>query len=309
MQTNQHGQQVDWAYGADARSLAVFRSGVAWHLCLVRGDGSVHCETIGLSWPVEAGGTLTFRRSAPPEHALEQSERLEHAFQALGPLKQLFADPTCAIDARDRLWCDDGAGFRLLLSGVRDATPECALMLDGTVQCRGANGYGQLGNGQRSSGARAHAVVAGLDDVVQVASSGVNACARKRDGSVFCWGTSFGPDFPPAAAGIPLCRLQPRPPLPPEEPCPAVSGRGDDVCGRARYNAQRFGRDQSPIVLREPDEQCAGPGEDYVPVPTRITLVDHAVWVAVSHAGVTLVRSDGMVVEGTSGAVRDIVVR
>jgi len=239
---------------------------------------------------------------------LLQTKRLDEAFGKLGKLKKIFADPDCAIDDSNRLQCLGEKGAKLILEGVLDATPECALMLDRTVRCWGANQFGQVGNGLRSPTEAVPARVLDLKDVERIASSGVNACAIRRDGALFCWGANFGPDFPKAAAANPLCQLQERPPPPPDEPCPSVPRGGDDVCGRMRYNAGRSGGQEGPIVLRDPGGRCVGPGEDYVPAPTRINFVDKAAFVEPNHEGLRVVRKDGVVVEATSTFLREIAV-
>lgn len=66
-------------------------------------------------------------------------------------------------------------------------TSACAVLRDGTVQCWGDNGYGQLGDGS-SNRRLVPGPVPGLTDVVQVEVGDVHACARKRDGAVLCWG-------------------------------------------------------------------------------------------------------------------------
>jgi hypothetical protein len=307
--TNHHGMQVEWLLREHVRSLAVFRSGVGWHLCFVRSEGSPHCETLRSSWAVEDGATVRFQSSEPSEPQILQTQRLNDAFGKLGRLKKIFAEPTCAIDAADRLQCLEDKGMRQVLEGVTDATPECALMLDGTVRCWGANQFGQVGIGRRSGREATPMTVVGLTDVEKISSSGVNACAVRRDGALFCWGAQFGPDFALAAAKIPLCRLQDRPPPPPETPCPSAPRGGDDLCGRTRYNAQRYGRQEGPIVLRDAAEQCAAPGEDYAPTPTKITVIDEAVYVEPNHDGLRIVRRDGIIVEANTTFLREIAVR
>ncbi|WP_168210504.1 RCC1 domain-containing protein [Persicimonas caeni] len=74
----------------------------------------------------------------------------------------------------------------------------CARLLDWRVECWGDNARGQVGDGRGGEGgsqmlASQPSVVAGLTDVIEVAAGGANACARLRDGRVFCWGdNTFG---------------------------------------------------------------------------------------------------------------------
>ena len=69
----------------------------------------------------------------------------------------------------------------------------CEAQDDGTVVCWGQNQFGQLGTGdvvQRFSPAQVLVAAASpLQHVVQVVASGYTSCARKRDGTVWCWGS------------------------------------------------------------------------------------------------------------------------
>jgi alpha-tubulin suppressor-like RCC1 family protein len=67
----------------------------------------------------------------------------------------------------------------------------CAVKADGTLWCWGANGYGQLGDGTYVDRAAPTAVAVLGADVVQVAAGEEFTCARKRDGTVWCWGDNF----------------------------------------------------------------------------------------------------------------------
>lgn len=63
----------------------------------------------------------------------------------------------------------------------------CALRVDTTVSCWGANGLGQLGDGSLTERHRP-VRVAGLTGVKQIQAGGGHACALKSDGTVECWG-------------------------------------------------------------------------------------------------------------------------
>lgn len=68
----------------------------------------------------------------------------------------------------------------------------CARMQDSTLQCRGANHAGQLGDGTLTW-RTAMAPVNGLTDVVDFALGSQNTCAIVKSGKVYCWGENrFG---------------------------------------------------------------------------------------------------------------------
>jgi cysteine-rich repeat protein len=83
-----------------------------------------------------------------------------------------------------------GQGATALAAGVSFT---CAVLVDGTVRCWGSNDSGQLGDGNGGSVpySPAPVVVAGLDDVVEVACGIMTTCARKTDHSLWCWGGNY----------------------------------------------------------------------------------------------------------------------
>lgn len=64
----------------------------------------------------------------------------------------------------------------------------CARTRDGRVRCWGANQYGQLGEGSSEPPAGSPVTVRDLSDVLQVTSGGDFSCARRGDGTAWCWG-------------------------------------------------------------------------------------------------------------------------
>ncbi len=308
--TNTHGMQVEWlSQEPEVRSMAILRTSDNWVLCLVRKDGSPRCDVLASSWPVETGEKVVFKSSTPSVEAVRMAAKLAESFSQMGKLRKVFAEPRCGIDEAGTFKClDDRGNPKVFLENVLEATPECALMRDHTVRCWGANQYGQVGVGHRSRSVPDPSPVVGLRDVERIATSGVNACAIRKGGELFCWGTQFGPDFSLAAAKVPLCMLQDRPPAREPDPCPSVPRGGDDLCGRIQYNARVAGS-EGPIILRDADGQCAGPGEDYVPTPTKVTVVDGAVDVEPNHQGLRVVRRDGVIVEIANTFLREIEVR
>jgi alpha-tubulin suppressor-like RCC1 family protein len=64
----------------------------------------------------------------------------------------------------------------------------CARKLDGTVYCWGKNSSGQLGTGTTVGSPTPVLVEALGTDAVEVAAGGMQTCARRRDGTLWCWG-------------------------------------------------------------------------------------------------------------------------
>lgn len=65
----------------------------------------------------------------------------------------------------------------------------CALATSGAVWCAGSNSFGGLGDGAAMTLVTTTPVaVTGLSDAVELVSGGHAICARRGDGSVWCWG-------------------------------------------------------------------------------------------------------------------------
>lgn len=85
---------------------------------------------------------------------------------------------------------DSEGGVVRNVTGATDITSgdgfSCAVA-DGGVQCWGAGGLGQLGDGTLADRSLA-GPASGLGDAVQVAAGTGHACARRPSGQVACWG-------------------------------------------------------------------------------------------------------------------------
>jgi alpha-tubulin suppressor-like RCC1 family protein len=128
---------------------------------------------------------------------------------------------TCALtpDAAVRCWGDNYFGslgdgtrndnpYAQVVLGVGDVVSlatggwhTCAAVKNGSVYCWGYNRYGQLGYATPVTDADAipeetHStvptVVPGIDHVVQVTAGEHHTCARRDDGTVWCWGRNDG---------------------------------------------------------------------------------------------------------------------
>jgi alpha-tubulin suppressor-like RCC1 family protein len=68
----------------------------------------------------------------------------------------------------------------------------CAVQIDGTVACWGANDHGQLGDGTTTQPYYYVAVpVVGISDAVQVAAYFQSTCVITKSGQVKCWGDNI----------------------------------------------------------------------------------------------------------------------
>src|SRR5262249_36244484 len=68
----------------------------------------------------------------------------------------------------------------------------CALLADFTLVCWGYTGDGELGTGACCTASATPVVVTTMTNVMEVASSASFSCARKSDGTVWCWGYGEG---------------------------------------------------------------------------------------------------------------------
>jgi len=64
----------------------------------------------------------------------------------------------------------------------------CALLTDGTIQCWGVDGHGELGDGTETETRAAPTPVAGIAGAVAVSAGVGFSCALLADGTVRCWG-------------------------------------------------------------------------------------------------------------------------
>ncbi len=95
------------------------------------------------------------------------------------------------------------------VSGITNATSVagggsngyCAVLATGGVDCWGANGFGQLGNGTVSSYSDVPVAVSGITNAVSVINGNSNFCAVLATGGVECWGYNGGYSSFPGLGG------------------------------------------------------------------------------------------------------------
>lgn len=106
----------------------------------------------------------------------------------------------CAVISTGEVKCWDSALSVVTIAGITTANQIaagydaygagvvfCAVLNDGTIQCWGANGYGQLGNGTTTPSS-VPVTVSGISNAVSVQTSGSHTCAKLSTGEVKCWG-------------------------------------------------------------------------------------------------------------------------
>ncbi|MBK6849448.1 MAG: hypothetical protein IPG96_18625 [Proteobacteria bacterium] len=196
--------------------------------CVRRTDGSLWCW--GLNNYGRLGDGTTMTRLSPT------------AITAMGTLAATVAlggHQTCATGTDGSLWCWGMNSYGQLGDGttISRATPtrvtamgttvaavavgvlhSCARRTDGSMWCWGDNYYGQLGDRTSINRLVPTRVTALGTTVTEIALGGSHSCARRSDGSVWCWGdNSYGALGAPVGASV----WQPT----------ALDTCGDGVCG------------------------------------------------------------------------------
>ena len=133
---------------------------------------------------------------------------------------------TCAVTPAGEVFCwgDNGCGMlgrspvgggtdARAVAGITDATAvrvgyqfACALRSGGTVVCWGRGDYGQLGDGSDRWNYVPATVLRGdgmpLDNVESITAGVTHACARRRDNTVWCWGSDLSGELGDGNASV-----------------------------------------------------------------------------------------------------------
>lgn len=130
---------------------------------------------------------------------------------------------TCAIDVAGAVWCwGSNSSGQVQVNGPAhvpsplkiDALPQaavqvaagrtvsCARLIDGSVWCWGANGDGELGNGQQSESMPPTPVSLGSERAIDIDVGAFHACIRREsDAALMCWGNNGMSELGVSGAG------------------------------------------------------------------------------------------------------------
>ena len=182
-------------------------SGGSQHTCARGADGSAWC------WGDNARGQLGVDQKKKKLKAPAAVSQLGHDVASIAA----GADHTCALTTDGQAWCwgDNSHGqlgssdsknlerSPILVEALgndvaRIAAGEssahtCAIDNAGTLSCWGANSDGQLGDNSRKDRSvpvqiASTASGAAFDEITDACTGALHTCARRADGSVWCWG-------------------------------------------------------------------------------------------------------------------------
>ncbi len=190
------------------------------HVCALRTNGSVMCWGRGAIGQLGDGQTGPMHRRTSAVRVRQGSGYLEHVVSIAAGY-----DHSCAVKADGSAWCwgdgqygqlgdgTVGSGhFRSKATKVRQGSGyltkasvvaaggyhTCVRRTDGSAWCWGSAGSGQLGDDTagepptqtRSKPVRVLRGSGQLSGVTGIAAGGYHSCARRSDGSAFCWGSA-----------------------------------------------------------------------------------------------------------------------
>lgn len=177
------------------------------HACAVRTDGRAVCW--GANERGQLGDGTTTSSSVPKE------------VTGLAGVSAIAAGTShsCAVMSDGTLWCWGDFPAARGLSSVPIQVPitavtdvalgelhGCARKSEGTVWCWGDNSNNQLGWGLGTSMLFSPAQVPFVGAVAQITSGHRHVCAKKADGTVWCWGDNSSrqarPGYPEENAGV-----------------------------------------------------------------------------------------------------------
>lgn len=183
--------------------------------CGVDAEGRIACGHCGVCSPAEVGATLTRISWSSPfleVSSLVKDRRSGDVFfcartkakkavlvrSALIPF--VHDSSPQVLDESTVAGLDQVEQVAALGSPQADASLICTLARAGSVHCLGEGQYGQLGI-PKSEWRWSAAPIASLPPVVEIAVGGTFACARTKEGHVYCWGSNRDGAVPDGAPG------------------------------------------------------------------------------------------------------------
>lgn len=232
------------------------------------------------------------------------AQGLADRLAARGPIAEVLPDTLCARTRAGAVVCgilQQSQGVAELFTGVTQASvveggSGCAVKTDGTVLCVGDNRYGQRGVAQLPASQRDRPnAVPGLAGAVEVSVSRGHACARLKNGEVWCWGRAddrqLGEDGYDDAEKLPRCAIdqeamdrQAKALAEAKAQCakraPQGDERGDDVCGRMLWNLERSGAAAQTIYKEDGVCEISSTPVRFHPAPVKVAEVEDAIAIA-----------------------------
>jgi alpha-tubulin suppressor-like RCC1 family protein len=209
--------------------------------CAVRGNGSVWC------WGDASQGQLGNGQTGPGAQRTK-AVQVRRGSAGLTGVVHVAAGGAhaCALRANGSVYCWGSAGYGQVGDGTRGEgmghvrstavrvrrgsgsldevtaitagdSHTCALRNDGSVWCWGDASYGQLGDGSMGDGqsrTKATRVRRGsgyLTTVSGIAAGAQHTCARRGDGTVWCWGYARVGQLGDGTTGSPTAQVRTRP--------------------------------------------------------------------------------------------------
>jgi alpha-tubulin suppressor-like RCC1 family protein len=167
-------------------------AGGGFHTCAVKHDGTLWCWGYNFSGQV---GNGTPPSTTPIRQPVQISKVGTTVVEVAAGDRH-----TCARKQDGTLWCWGDSFYgqapeqvtalgTTVAEVAAGASYTCARTEAGVLWCWGRNDNGQVGDGTIQPKSPPVQVTALGSSVVEVSAGGYHACARKADGTLWCWGT------------------------------------------------------------------------------------------------------------------------
>jgi alpha-tubulin suppressor-like RCC1 family protein len=187
---------VPWQLPAFAGVTASMSAG-EYTTCAVKTDGTAWCW--GQNFYGTTGDGTLIERQTPVQVTVLGATIAQIS---------AFADNTCAVRTDGTVWCwgtpyprtyMNPTGTPEQIATITNAVqvavgdgPICVRTKDGYLWCWGWNNVGQVGDGTMMNRSQPVLITSLGNTVADVGVGSANACARKTDGTVWCWGSDIG---------------------------------------------------------------------------------------------------------------------